>query len=236
MGATTSIVKSTSASSVSATPLRAEIRVADPDPLSVPAKERAVVEMPTDIDPPAAAMNEDLRSATGVHDRLAVEPGFEDIGVVEDRGVAEQLNLGVGKLEAKDLNAILADCLRHGDEAGAIIPVLGALLNRDDLWPENLLKNGRVLLKERAPGGLSCVQQFSTHPLGQRVSLRGRFVPQRFLRHTAGFDQADGENSSQHANGQGRGMHGLFNSLLGLITLRFRLWKERQIIAVTFLL
>jgi hypothetical protein len=83
-------------------------RLARPDPLSASVSERAVVEVPADIDPLTIAAHEHLSASTGVEAALALVGHFEDVGVVKDRRVAEQLDFGASGAGSRGCSAARA--------------------------------------------------------------------------------------------------------------------------------
>src|SRR5689334_3491363 len=68
-------------------------RLAKSGPFSLDVRKRTIVEMPSDIDPFPVASYTDLCATSAIYHRFVFEPRLENIGVVKNRGVAEQLNL-----------------------------------------------------------------------------------------------------------------------------------------------
>src|SRR5262245_9899336 len=86
--------------------------LANPGPFSLDVRKRAIVEMPSDVDPLPIASYEDLGATAAIYHGFAFEPCLENIGVVKNRGVAEQLNLRAREFQAQESHALFVHCLR----------------------------------------------------------------------------------------------------------------------------
>src|SRR5580765_7922730 len=149
---------------------------------------RPRIQMPAGMDPAAVLLHKDLGRPAGVFHGLVSHLILDDVARVEDRDVAVQLDVGVGKLDLDQLPATLDEAGRVLHRAGLGLPVVVIGTDRDELWRDDFIHALLVVVEPRHPDVFPHLLQLGTY--GGR-NLPGLRMSQ------AGIQQKGGDQTRQ---------------------------------------